>query len=144
MMDPDRPDRPHAVLERDAALARVGRTRRWVIGGTAALTAGAAALVSAIAPGRSLGAKPASVKTSAAPVTTANTAAPQLPPLASPSSLGLAAPSAAPGSAPQSDPSPSQPQQQSAPAPQSSPAPQDQAASAPAPSSGGAVVSGGS
>jgi hypothetical protein len=138
MMNPDPTDRPRAVLERDAALARAGRARRWVIGGTAALTAGSAALVSAIAPGRSLGAKPLSVKT---PVTTANTAAPQLPPLASPSSLGLGAPSAAPEPAPQSNPSPSQAQQQSPPAQQSSPAPQDQA---PAPSSGGPVVSGGS
>jgi hypothetical protein len=52
-------NRPRAVLARDAALARVRRTRRWVIAGAAALTAGFAALVSAVAPGRSLASKSA-------------------------------------------------------------------------------------
>jgi hypothetical protein len=96
-------DRRHAVLVRDAALARVGRVRRWVIAGTAALTAGAAALVSAVAPGRSLGAKPAapthtpSASAPSAPAVPAGTAtAPKMPPLADPGSLGLAAPSEPP------------------------------------------------
>ena len=45
---------------RDAAVARVSRTRRWVIAGAAALTAGFAALVSAVAPGRSVSSSKAS------------------------------------------------------------------------------------
>lgn len=44
---------PDAPLRRDAALARVRRTRRWVIGTSAALTAGFAVLVAESAPGHS-------------------------------------------------------------------------------------------
>ena len=57
-------NRSRAVLARDAALTRIRRTRRWVIAGAAALTAGFAALVSAVAPGRSLASK-SSVRTEA-------------------------------------------------------------------------------
>jgi hypothetical protein len=91
------------VIERDAALDRIGRTRRWVLAGTAALTAAAAGLVSAIAPGRSLGAKPAGASESAVSTTAATSShpaaratAPQMPPLADPSSLGLSGPSQPP------------------------------------------------
>jgi hypothetical protein len=141
-------DRSRAVLMRDAALARVGRTRRWVIVGAAALTAGFAALVSAIAPGRSLASKtssgvPASETASAGSVAASSSSSsrssiPAMPPPASAGDLGLQSPGQAPApddqsqsqSAPsQPQPTPSQPQPQPAPAPV-------------APSSG--VVSGGS
>jgi hypothetical protein len=56
-----------AARLRDAALRRLSLTRRWIIAGAAALTAGLAALVSAILPGKSLGAKsPASAVPTAA------------------------------------------------------------------------------
>jgi hypothetical protein len=147
-------NQPLAGLERDAALIRVSRTRRALFVGAAALSAGLAVVVSAVAPGRSLGAKPtfrAAVTT--ASVTGASSTQPRpvrMPPLASPGELGLQSPDAAPsqlsggssGSGPtsqQATPAPTQ--QQAAPAAsQAAPAP---AASAPAPSSGG-VVSGGS
>jgi hypothetical protein len=131
-----------AQLERDAALSRLSRTRRWVIAGAAALTAGFAALVSALAPGRTLGARAEAWTLSSTPATPARSVA-RMPPLASPSALGLQGPS----QAPQADSS-----QQAAPAPaqQSTPDPSQPAASAPAPTvvqssgGGGAVVSGGS
>ncbi len=144
---PGRDDKSRAALARDAAISRIGRTRRWVIVGTAALTAAFAALVSAVAPGRSL----ASKSTGRTSTTTAGTGArarsssssvtaiPQFPPAANPSSLGLQSPNQPPQSVP------SQPQTTtSAPAP-SAPAPQP-AAPQPAPQSGGGggVVSGGS
>ena len=99
-----RDDKSRAALARDAAISRIGRTRRWVIVGTAALTAGFAALVSAVAPGRSL----ASKSTGRASTTTAGTGAgassssssvtaiPQFPPAANPSSLGLQSPNQPP------------------------------------------------
>jgi hypothetical protein len=157
---PERPDRqrPRAVIERDAALARIGRTRRWVMAGTAALTAGAAGLVAGITPGRSFGAKPAATTHAASvnPAARAATAsAPRMPPLADPSSLGLTGP-AQPPTAASSNPSQSSPApaetttSQSAPAPSqaapspSTPAP-SQAAPAPAPAPASPpVVSGGS
>ncbi len=126
-----------AQLERDAALNRVGHVRRWTIIGAAALTAAFAALVSAVAPGRTLRsrtyarglvtsgarARPASVST-------------QMPPLASPSELGLNAP----GEAPQA-PAPVQ----ATPDPSQAAAAPAQAVPTPDPSAGGgAVVSGGS
>ncbi len=141
-----------AQLQRDAALTRIGRTRRGLIVGAAALTAGFAGLVSAVVPGRSFGAR-ARVSTEstaagtvrAAPST--HTSADRMPPAASASELGLQSPDQAPQSAPsqssQSDPGTSQ---QSAAPSQPAPsqaAPQSQAAptpAAPAP----AVVSGGS
>jgi hypothetical protein len=148
-----------AALERDAALARTSRVRRWAIAGTAALTAGFAALVSVVAPGKSLGAKrtAASAAQAKAPAPAPAPSAKAMPPLASPSQLGLGGPN----QAPQSDPSQSSPPPaQSSPAPepsapaQSSPAPAqsaptpEQSAPAPAPSDpsagSGPVVSGGS
>ncbi|MDQ6842484.1 MAG: hypothetical protein M3025_08700 [Actinomycetota bacterium] len=116
-----RSDRRLAALQRDAALARVTRARRWVITATAALTAGIAALVSAVAPGRSQGAT--HLRSS---VVAASSSAPALPlPLAAgPGALGLQGPAQAPGA-----PAP----QMAAPAP--APAP---------PGAGGGAVSGGS
>ena len=142
-----------AALARDAALQRVGRTRRWVIAGTAVLTAGFAALVSAVAPGRSLASK-AQPRTEASTATASGTgstgtgsagtgstrsgsAIPSMPPPAGAGSLGLQGPDQAPSvpqqSQPQSDPS----------APQSAPS-QAQPQSAPAPAPAAPAVSGGS
>ncbi|MFZ0381411.1 MAG: hypothetical protein WAL38_26535, partial [Solirubrobacteraceae bacterium] len=61
-------DRSRAALARDAALERVRRTRRWVIVGAAGLTAGIAALVASVAPGRTLTAKSSSVGSGASTV----------------------------------------------------------------------------
>ncbi len=145
----DRRNQSRAALARDAALARVGRTRRWIIAGSAALTAGIAALVSAAAPGRTL--SPSShVQTEASTAgspsrATASSAIPKLPALAKPGALGLQGP----GQAPQSVPNQSQSQSQSQSQPQSQPQPQAPPA-APSTSSsgsgggGGPVVSGGS
>jgi len=91
-----------AQLQRDAALVRVSRTRRFVIGGAAALSAAIAALVSAVAPGHSFGAKTAQAATSSrsesgsAPTAHASTAAKRMPPLAKPSALGLSGPPSGP------------------------------------------------
>jgi hypothetical protein len=106
-------------MERDAALDRLGRARRWIIVAAAALTAGFAALVSAVAPGRSLG----HTRTPAAPRQTAAAAA-VMPPVASPSELGLQGPNEAPAPA------------QSTPAPQAAPQPQPVPQPAPAVSGG--------
>jgi hypothetical protein len=130
-----------AALARDDAIDRINRTRRWVIAGAAVLTAGIAALVSAIAPGRSLASKSqprteASTATASTASSRSSSGIPQMPAPASPGSLGLQGPDQAPSPAPrqsqpQSDPSQSQSQSQSAPTP---------APAAPAPP----VVSGGS
>jgi hypothetical protein len=93
-----------AQLQRDAALVRVSRTRRFVIGGAAALSAGIAALVSAVAPGHTLGAKTADAATSSgtsgsgsgSSTAHASAAAKRMPPLAKPSDLGLAGPPSGP------------------------------------------------
>jgi hypothetical protein len=150
----DVPERSHlqrlAALERDAAVARAARMRRWTIAGTAALTGAFAGVVAVIAPGKSLGAKRTAAPSAPAAATTSSSSssASPMPALASPSQLGLQGPD----QAPQSDPAPAAPAQsapaqpapaQSAPA-QSAPA-QSAPAPAPAPSdSGGPVVSGGS
>jgi hypothetical protein len=119
---PDAPDdrRPRgerrlASLERDAALARVARVRRWAIVATAALSGGIAVLVSAVAPGRSGAATHAY---SSAHSASARSGTLQMPPPAGPGALGLQGPAQAPSVA--------------APAP------------APAPAAGGGAVSGGS
>jgi hypothetical protein len=134
------PTRAHAALARDAALARVGHARRWVILGSAGLTAGFAALVAASPPSHASTTK--ATTTSTAPIRTATVTrkgqAPALPPLASGSQLGLQGPSQNPGSgddgsqaaAPQAQVAPTQQQSQSA-AVQPAPSPQ------PAPVSGG-------
>ena len=111
-----------ARLKRDAALRRVGRTRRWVIGSSAALTAGFAVLVSEVAPGHSAAA--ANAKSSSA------ASQPAMPAVASPDELGLSAPAQAPQSAPSHVP-------QSAPQPQAAPAPSSDSAQNDAPVSGG-------
>jgi hypothetical protein len=122
-----------AALVRDAALRRISRTRRWMLAGAAALTAGLAALASALLPGKSFGA--GATHHAQAAASTSATATPALPAAANAAELGLTAS----GQAPQSAPAPSAP----APQPQA-PAPQP-AAPAVAPSGGGgAVVSGGS
>lgn len=135
------PDRSRAVLIRDAALARVSRARRWVIAGAAALTAGLAALMSAVAPGRSLAPKtPTGAANASASSATSSggSAIPRMPALASPSDLGLQSPGQGP-SPDQSQPQDSQPQSQ----PQDT---QPQPAPAPVPAAppSGGVVSGGS
>lgn len=131
-----------AVLARDAALARISRTRMWILAGAAALTAAFAALASALLPGKSLGAK-ARVTASSRVTTAPTSGTPQLPAPADAAQLGLQSPGQAPQAAPsQSSPQGSAPQ---ASAPQPS-APQPSAPQpAPAPAAGGgAVVSGGS
>ena len=131
-----RPSRGLAQQERDSALQRVGRTRRWVIAAAAALTAGFAAIVSAIAPGRTIGAHAqtralglGSTRTPPRPL-----ASTRMPPLASAQDLGLQGPSSAPQAAPT-------PSQQAAPSPSQAAPSQSQPAPAP---SAPAAVSGGS
>jgi hypothetical protein len=123
-------------MARDAALERIGRTRRWIMVASLALTGAFAGLASALLPGKSFGAtkagatgaKSGSTTVPSPRVTRTASGAPTLPAPAGPSQLGLAGPSQAP----------SAPAQSSAP-PASTPAP------APAASGGGgAVVSGGS
>jgi F0F1-type ATP synthase membrane subunit c/vacuolar-type H+-ATPase subunit K len=136
------PHTSRAALLRDAALERVRRTRRWVLLATAGLTAGFAALVSAVAPGRSLASKTsASSVTASASAASASTASssgsgiPSLPPPAGANQLGLSGPDGAP--------SPDQ-SQSSGQSPSSAPA-QPQSAPAPAPAPvAPPVVSGGS
>jgi hypothetical protein len=123
---------------RDAALRRIGRTRRWLLVATAALTAALAALASALLPGKSLG--PKSHIATTAPARAASvpaTVTPQLPAPATGAQLGLGDPSGtSSGQAAQSAPS-SPPVSQTAP----QPAPQTAAAAS---GGGGVVVSGGS
>jgi hypothetical protein len=113
-----------AARERDAALGRVGRTRRWVILGAAGLTAGFAALVSSVAPGKTLKAGHATVRSEAASTTSPrSTGSTKMPPLASPSQLGLQGPGQPPQSAPaQTTPDPSQAPAQTTPDPSQAPA----------------------
>jgi hypothetical protein len=92
---------PLAQLERDAAIARVSRTRRWLIVAATALTAGFAAIISAVAPGRSFAAHSATAKAGAGagqaavrnpPASAGN----KLPPLEGAQALGLGGPAQAP------------------------------------------------
>ncbi|HWE33136.1 MAG TPA: hypothetical protein VG410_06600 [Solirubrobacteraceae bacterium] len=125
-----------AQFQRDKAIARVGWTRRVVIAGAAALTATIAALVSAIAPGRTLGASRTLKTTVATAPVRSSTSTPRMPALASASQLGLVA-----GSAPGPDQQQQAPSQQAAP----QPPPVQQAPAQPAPVQQPApVVSGGS
>jgi hypothetical protein len=98
-------ERGGAVLLRDAAIARVGRTRGVVIAGAAALTGAFAALASALAPGHALGAN-ARQSTSAAVASVTGNGQPVMPPLANPATLGLQGAGNAPVSAPSSGSSP--------------------------------------
>ncbi len=138
-----------AQLERDAALARVGRTRRWAVVAVAGLTAAFAALVSAIAPGHSLGAKGrVTAHVSARTATKPTTNHLKMPPLASAGDLGLQGPSSAPQPSAAPSPAQSAPAQsaptQSAPAQSgpTQPAPSQQAAPAPQPQPAPAVSGG--
>jgi hypothetical protein len=86
----NRSDRASAALERDAALGRISRARRWLLAGAAALTAALAALASALLPGKSLGAKPHSTATASRPAAHgSDPLTPRLPPPAGPAALGL-------------------------------------------------------
>ncbi|MGZ6595239.1 MAG: hypothetical protein ACXVFH_07755 [Solirubrobacteraceae bacterium] len=115
-------DRSEARLRRDQALRRVGHMRRWVIGSSAALTAGFAVFVAQVAHGRSSSTTARSGASSARQVSQSE---PALPAVANPGDLGLQGPDQVPQPA---APSP----------PQSTPAPSDS-------SGGGApAVSGGS
>src|ERR1700741_3087126 len=111
------PRRSKAALARDAALGRIVRTRRGVIGAAAALTAGIAALVSAVAPGHSLASKTQAATTaSTSGVTTArgsssSSSLPRMPAPANPGDLGLQGPQQAPSPSPAPQPQ-SQPQSQ--------------------------------
>jgi hypothetical protein len=108
-----------AQRARDATLGRVSHVRRMTILGAGGLTVALAAFVSAAAPGRTLGAKvPVGSGTVTARRTTAPTASRTLPPLASPSQLGLQSPDGAPQAAPSAA---AQPQAAPAPAPQPAP-----------------------
>lgn len=119
-------DRSDARVRRDEALRRVGHMRRWVIGSSAALTAGFAVFVAQTAHGHSSSSTARSGASTAQPVSQSE---PALPAVANPGDLGLQGPAQAPQPA---APSSSQP----------SPAP----SSAPSDSSGGGgpAVSGGS
>ena len=109
-----------AQHEREAALGRVSRVRAMTVVGAGAVTAAFAGLVSAVAPGHTLGAKVSagSGTVLARPVTGRATAR-RLPALASPSQLGLQSPHGAPQAAPSAPPAQAQPQ--AAPAPQPAP-----------------------
>jgi hypothetical protein len=138
------PGKSNAARARDAALVRIVHTRRWVIGGAAALTAGIAGLVSAVAPGHSLASKSRAASTASTSAVTrsgAGSSIPRMPAPAKPSDLGLQGPQRAPSPAPQQ----SQPQQ---PQPQQQSPPQSIPSQPPAQSSSGGgdgpVVSGGS
>jgi hypothetical protein len=95
----DQRSQPLAQLERDAAIARISRTRRWLIGAAAGLTAGIVALISAVAPGRSFAAhSTAAASGSPRPVssTASARASTKLPPLEGAQALGLGGPAQAP------------------------------------------------
>ena len=111
-----RRDRAAALRNRDAAFARIGRVRTWTIVGAGALTAAIAAAVSAAVPGRTIGAK--SGRPVVTKVSSTHSAGLTMPPLATPSQLGLQGPAGAPTPAPQP-----QPQTQTTPQPQPAPAP---------------------
>jgi len=135
--EPARRARAAAQQNRDAALRRIGRARVWLIAAAGALTAAIAGLVSAVAPGKTLGAKrgiPAIPVASTGGSAASSTA---LPPLATPAQLGLQGPGEAPQAAPTPQIDPSQV------APPAQPDPTQVAPSA-GYSGGGAVVSGGS
>lgn len=131
--------RQQAAHARDAALTRISRTRRLLIGAVAGLTALFAAIASALAPGRTASAS-AQQRTATGSAQTSSTgvrpaSARKLPPLAGASALGLQGPTAAPQAAPQPAPQAAPSADQSAPAPSSA---------APAPAQQPSAVSGGS
>lgn len=126
------PARVAAQNKRDAAFARLQRVRGASVLGAGALTAAVAAVVSAVAPGHTLGAKP-HLRTRVARTSRRSAAAlpTRLPALASPSQLGLQGPASAPQSAPAAPQSaPAAPQPQSSPAQPAAPAPSQQSSPA--------------
>jgi hypothetical protein len=123
------PDRAAAQRVRESAFARIGRVRGATVIGAGALTAAIAGVVSAVAPGRTLGAKaPSPATATSSSATRARTTTLVMPPLDNPSQLGLQGPASPPQSS-QSQGTQPQPQVQTqtqsapAPAPQSAPAP---------------------
>lgn len=126
--------RTHAAERRDAAMARIGSARRWVITAAVGLSAGFAALVYALAPGHSLSSARAATPEQTGTTSSVPSDQPAMPAPAGPAALGL-------GGSSGSSAGSSSGSSQSAPAPATSaPAP---AASAPA-SSGPPATSGGS
>src|SRR5581483_8738448 len=113
------------TVVRDAALLRISRTRRWALAGAAALTAGLAALASALLPGKSFGAAAHSRAESTAISQHAATSG----------SSSVTPPMPAPANAAQLGVSSSGQPAQSVPAPQPTPAPQPAQSPAPAQSS---------
>jgi hypothetical protein len=135
-----------AKLHRDAAISRVGNTRKLVAVGAAGLTAGLAWLAASAAPGRTIGttgqARSSGVTPAPSSSSSSSVSSQQLPPLASPGDLGLQSPGQAP-SAPTGQSQAPADQSQAAPVTpdpsQAAPAQSAPQAAAPAP-----VVSGGS
>ena len=128
-----------AQLERDAALGRVGRTRRWLIAGAAGLTAAFAALVSAVAPGRTVAARSQPGGVTEARTSSPSASSTAMPPPASPSRLGLRSPEQPPQAASLPPPAASVPPQAPSDPSQAAPPPTPAPAPVPAP-----AVSGGS
>jgi hypothetical protein len=91
------------ALVRDAALARISRTRRWMLAGAAALTAGLAALASALLPGKSFGAGSRSTAQSTRAI--AANSPPPLPAPANAAQLGISSAGSEPAPVPQPQPS---------------------------------------
>jgi hypothetical protein len=134
------PDRAAAQRGREAAFARISRVRGATVIGAGALTAAIAGVVSAVAPGRTLGGKaPTQSTVSASTTTRPHTSALVMPPLENPGQLGLQGPSSPPQSSAPSQPQGTQPQGTQPQGTQPQVQTQTQSAPAPAP-----VVSGGS
>jgi hypothetical protein len=106
------PDRAAAQRAREAAFARLSRVRGATVIGAGALTAAIAGVVSAVAPGRTLGAKTPATAASASTASRPRTTALVMPPLENPGQLGLQGPGIAPqGTQPQgTQPQGTQPQ----------------------------------
>lgn len=123
-MTSDRSTRARLALERDAAFRRLGRARGWAFTGAAALTAGFAALVWALAPGHSLSSASAATTAghaaSSAPASASSSKTAQMPSPADASALGLQGSSVgpvAPAAAPPSSAAAPTPSPQVAPTP---------------------------
>ncbi|MHB8657161.1 MAG: hypothetical protein ACYC91_04280 [Solirubrobacteraceae bacterium] len=93
------PSRQMAQMQRDAALRRASHVRLGAVGASAALTAGLAAVVSAIVPGGSSAQTKLAASPRAAPAAQRSASlSTKMPPLKSGSQLGLQASGAPPGS----------------------------------------------
>jgi hypothetical protein len=95
----DMPSYGDAASRRDAALARLAFARRGALIAAAGLSGGFAALVSALAPGKSLAQLHPKPVVAAAPVPAPVVTPPKMPRLKSAAELGLQAPSAPPQAA---------------------------------------------